>query len=131
MELLYFLRITDESGTLSLTHWFVAVAVIVYWRHHDAVAAGVVAAAVANYAYAKKALPFSRLKVSAAHADAALARDHDLKRTQVSADVAATTEAVAKLARIVQELATPERLKAVQEARTGAVTPQPARPTRL
>lgn len=48
-RLLFWLRITDEDRVLSLTHAFLVVSVIVYWRHPDAITAATAAASVANY----------------------------------------------------------------------------------
>ena len=48
-HLLRWLRVTDESHVLSLTHAFLVVACLVYWRHPDAITAATAAAAVANY----------------------------------------------------------------------------------
>ncbi len=48
-RLLFWLRVTDTDHVLSLTHAFLILACVVYWRHPDAVTAATAAAAVANY----------------------------------------------------------------------------------
>ncbi len=42
-------RVEDEDHVFSLTHAFLVVACVVYWRHPDAITAATAAAAVANY----------------------------------------------------------------------------------
>ncbi len=48
-RLLFWLRVTDTDHVLSLTHAFLILACVVYWRHPDAITAATAAAAVANY----------------------------------------------------------------------------------
>lgn len=119
-RLLFFLRITDEEGVLSLTHAFVVISMALYVKHHDAVTAGVVAAAVANYATAKKVLPWLAATKDRSH-------EVELKKVETAADVKTTQEQVAKLAQSVRDLATPERLAAIREMR-GPQAPQPRIP---
>ncbi len=85
-RLLRWLRITDEDHVVSLTHAFLVLACIVYWRHPDAVTAATAAAAVANYS-AKNVL---RRRDKAAQAAAESAKgDSDIVNTvkALAADV--------------------------------------------
>lgn len=82
IRLLDWLRITDENRVLSLTHGFLVLACVVYWRHPDAITAATAAAAVANYS-----------------------AKHIMRRREVKAEPQGPSPEVKELSRQVQALA--------------------------
>ncbi len=106
-RLLFWLRITDTDHVLSLTHAFLVLACVVYWRHPDAITAATAAAAVANYSAKnvirrreKRLEVAGDVEVKLAAVQAAL-DGHDAQIAQVSQKVAGinTAAAVAGLRR--------------------------------
>ena len=124
-QLLFVCRVLDESGTLSITHGFIVLAGVVYYLHPDATTAATVAAAVANYAYAKKWLPHVRAQGEAAADQKAAELSHAERMAAISADSQTLHAAVKALGEQVSKLATPERMEAIKRMTGQDVRPAP------
>lgn len=127
---------------LAITHLFVVLCGVVYWKQPDAVTASTVAAAVAAYVGSFKLIPLLQQKLGADAANAQLdrnheaqqaaaQRDHEAALATVSADSANLQKHVQALSEQVAKLATPERLEAIKRMSGQNLNPAPRIPTRL